>query len=239
MIAIPATADSGHLPVGTLHIPSSYSWRIPCYLQLMGPILVFVATLGCPESPRWLIHKGRKQEALLVLAASHANRLIDDALVQHEYREIEAALAEDRSAGADSSYGDFFKTKANRRRLLIILVIGVGTNWVGNGIINYYLTPTLHQVGITASAQISGINAGLQMWNLIISSSAALLVERLGRRFLWLFSDCGMLFSYIFAMGLSGEYATNRHAAVGIAVIPFLFLFFGAYDVAWTPLQYS
>jgi hypothetical protein len=73
----------------------------------------------------------------------------------------------------------------------------------------------------------------------IISSIAALLVERLGRRFLWLFSNCGMFFSYIFAMALSGEYATHHSSAVGVAVIPFLFLFFGSYDVAWTPLQFA
>ena len=64
-------------------------------------------------------------------------------------------------------------------------------------------------------------------------------MERLGRRFLWLFSDCGMLFSYIFAMALSAEHTTTGKSSYGLAVIPFLFLFFGAYDVAWTPLQFA
>lgn len=64
-------------------------------------------------------------------------------------------------------------------------------------------------------------------------------MERLGRRFLWLFSDCGMFVCYIITMGLSGEYATSENKAVGIAVIPMLFLFFGSYDVAWTPLQFA
>jgi hypothetical protein len=73
----------------------------------------------------------------------------------------------------------------------------------------------------------------------IISTCAALLVERIGRRPLWLLSDCGMFLSFIFAMGLSGGYATTGNASVGIAVIPFLFLFFGSYDIAWTPLQYA
>ncbi|KAJ5717567.1 hypothetical protein N7488_003213 [Penicillium malachiteum] len=58
-----------------------------------------------------------------------------------------------------------------------------------------YLTPTLNQVGIYSSAKIDGINAGLQMWNLILSTCAALLMERLGRRILWLFSDCGIFVS--------------------------------------------
>lgn len=38
-------------------------------------------------------------------------------------------------------------------------------------------------------------------------------------------------------MGLSGAYATQgQQTAVGIAVVPFLFIFYGFYDIAWTPL---
>ncbi|KAJ5379862.1 sugar transporter [Penicillium cataractarum] len=187
---------------------------------------------------KWLISKGRKEEGLAILSKYHANGHTDDPLVQYEFQEIEAALNLEKSC-SEVSFMDFTKTHANRHRLLILVAVGVGTNWVGNGIVNYYLSPTLHQIGIYSSAKISGINAGLQIWNLIISCCSALLVERLGRRFLWLFSNCGMLFSYIFTMALSGEYATHHKSSVGIAVIPFLFLFFGAYDVAWTPLQFA
>ena len=37
-------------------------------------------------------------------------------------------------------------------------------------------------------------------------------------------------------MGLSGSYAANHERVVGLAVIPFLFIFFGFYDISWTPL---
>ncbi|KAJ5717568.1 hypothetical protein N7488_003214 [Penicillium malachiteum] len=40
-------------------------------------------------------------------------------------------------------------------------------------------------------------------------------------------------------MALSGKHATSGKSSYGLAVIPFLFLFFGAYDVAWTPLQFA
>ncbi|KAJ5721735.1 sugar transporter [Penicillium malachiteum] len=161
---------------------------------------------------------------------------MNDPLVQYEFHKIEIALGIEQLSG-EVSFMDFTKTKANRHRLLILVFVDVGTNWVGNGIINYYLTPTLNQVGIYSSAKIDCINAGVQMWNLIISTGAALLIERLGRRFLWLFSDW-MFFSYIFAMALSGKHATSGESSYGLAVIPFLFLFFGVYDVAWTPLQF-
>ena len=40
------------LVVGTLNIAGNVSWRLPCYLQVVGPVFVFGMTMFCPESPR-------------------------------------------------------------------------------------------------------------------------------------------------------------------------------------------
>ena len=64
-------------------------------------------------------------------------------------------------------------------------------------------------------------------------------VERIGRRPLWLASTVGMLVTMVVIMALSAKYAETGYRAFGVAVIPFFFLFFGAYDIAWTPLTYS
>ena len=66
--------------------------------------------------------------------------------------------------------------------------------------------------------------------------AAALCVDRLGRRFLFLASSVIMLVSFIVVTGLSGSFAQTGSSSVGLAVIPFLFLFFGGYDIALTPL---
>lgn len=66
-----------------------------------------------------------------------------------------------------------------------------------------------------------------------------MLVERVGRRPLWLLSTAGMLCTMIVIMGLSSAYANTGAKAAGTAVIPFLFLFYASYDMAWTPLAYS
>ena len=51
--------------------------------------------------------------------------------------------------------------------------------------------------------------------------------ERYGRRPLWLISATGMLFSFIIITALSAVYAEKGGEAVGKAVIPMLFIFFG------------
>lgn len=83
------------------------------------------------------------------------------------------------------------------------------------------------------------ISGFLQVWNLILAVSSAFSVDRVGRRKLWLASSLGMLGSYIVISGLSGSFANTGLAATGTAVIPFLFIFYGFYDIAFTPLLVS
>lgn len=195
------------------------------------------------------------QQARDILVKYHANGKQDDELVEYEYREIIEALSEEE-ANSQTKYTDYLKGSGNRRRLLIIVVVSLGTNWVGNGIIGYYLSPILNTLGITSTDQQLQILIGLQVWNcksettsgqeerltfgtVILATGAALGVDRVGRRPLWLISTAGMLFSFCIVMGLSASYDMSHQKAIGVAVIPFLFIFYGFYDIAWTPLSYT
>ena len=49
---------------GTSSIPSSLSWRLPFALHAgIALVLAIAAHIYLPHSPRWLAHKGRKEEA--------------------------------------------------------------------------------------------------------------------------------------------------------------------------------
>lgn len=52
---------------------NSWSWKIPCLLQAFYPAAQLVGLLIVPESPRWLVSKNKKNEALKILARYHAN----------------------------------------------------------------------------------------------------------------------------------------------------------------------
>ncbi|KAH8822939.1 hexose transporter-like protein [Flagelloscypha sp. PMI_526] len=223
---------------GGLYIKSSWSWRFPTIFQIAGPIIVLLLLFDVPESPRFLMKKGRDKEALNVLAKYHANGKQDDELIQHEFHEIKAALAAEEKA-RQISYLDFLRTSANRRRLFVILIISFGTNWVGNGVVSYYLSPILKLVGVTKPVEVSAINGCLATWNLLVAASVAQHVDRIGRRPLWLISTGGMLISYCIITALSATFAKTQKSGTGIAVIPFLFIFFGFYDIAWTIQCYS
>jgi MFS family permease len=105
--------------------------------------------------------------------------------------------------------------------------------------VSYYLPIVLDTVGVTSVTDQTLINGFLQLWNLIIAVLAATQVDRLGRRPLLLVSSFGMLACYIIITGLAGSFAEHGNSSVGIAVIPFLFIYYGFYDIAYTPLIVS
>ncbi|KAI8311158.1 hypothetical protein K4K61_012555 [Colletotrichum sp. SAR11_59] len=173
-----------------------------------------------------------------MLAKYHANGDINDELVQWEFREMKEAIKAE-AISHKTSYVDFFRTTGNRKRLFVSAVMAIGVNWVGNGIVGYYLAPVLRSVGISKPQDILSVNAGLAGWNLIVAEIAGLYVEDFGRRPIFFVSMIGMIISYSFVMGFSAGFAETGTTALGVAAVPFLFLFFGSYDIAWTTLNYT
>ena len=214
---------------------NNWSWRIPTLIQGFGPIILALGVWFVPQSPRWLVKKGRADEAHKILAKYHANGDLDDPLVQLEMREIQAAVTLEEISNT-GSWKSFVSTIGNRRRFFVIIMIGTATQWIGNGLVSYFLVPILRQVGITSPPQLSGINGGIAIFSWLAAMGGASLSDRFGRRSLFLTSLAGALVSFVFITGLSGGFATTRQSKVGIAMIPFLFIFNGFYALAFTPI---
>ncbi|OCF40544.1 sugar transporter [Kwoniella heveanensis CBS 569] len=214
---------------------SSWSWRVPTLVQGFGPLLLGLGAYFVPQSPRWLVKKGRVDEAHEILATYHANGKMDDELVLLEMREIRASVELEKAAD-EASWLAWFHTKGNLRRFFVIIILGTSTQWVGNGVVQYYLVPVLKTVGINKAPQTAGVNGGLAVWNWFVSMTGASLVERFGRRPLFLTSIIGMFCSFIMILGLAGGYNTTHHSSTGIAMVPFIFVFMGFYSLALTPL---
>jgi MFS family permease len=110
---------------GTQFIQNSWSWRIPSLLQAFPAIIQITLIWFVPESPRWLIAKGRGAEAREFLVKYHANGDENSPIVEFGYTQIKEAILQDAQWKKQSSYLDFIRTKPNRRRLIIVTFCGV------------------------------------------------------------------------------------------------------------------
>ena len=100
------------------------------------------------------------------------------------------------------------------------------------GLLSYYLAPILRSVGITKASDQAAVNVSLNAWNFLLAAAGALASERYGRRILWLISTWAMIVFLSMSTLAAGLFAERNLHAAGIAVVPLLFLFFGAYDIA-------
>ncbi|PSN59349.1 hexose transporter [Corynespora cassiicola Philippines] len=226
------------LTFGTGHLNSHWAWRIPSLVQGVPAVLVAISVAWIPESPRFLCSKGRIPEAQQILNYYHANGRQDDPLVAAELEQIITAIRLERESKM-TSWSTMLKSRANRKRLGICIAVALLTLWNGQGVISYYFSPILTSIGITNTNQQTGINGGMQIWNLLCSLFGVYLSERIGRRPLWLASFIGMMMANVPLTIASARYAANGSKGAAYATVIFLFLYNAAFNIACNPLPYS
>ncbi|CCG82767.1 Sugar transporter [Taphrina deformans PYCC 5710] len=222
--------------LGAFQIPSNWAWRLPSLLQAAPSVFQFAFIWWVPESPRYLISKGRNEQAFDILAKYHANGDHTSKLVQFEYDEVRKTLEVESVVGAQNGWMEIIRTPANRKRLGIIIALGVFSQWSGNGLVSYYLSKVLTEIGISDSQTQLKINLGLSCYNGLIACSFAFMVDKFGRRPLFLVSTFGMTGSFIIWTICSSINARTHSSGSGIGVITFIFIYYTFYNFAYSGL---
>ncbi|KAF8600485.1 general substrate transporter [Ceratobasidium sp. AG-I] len=229
---------AGWSTFGTFRIPNDWSWRIPSALQGLSSIIQVIFVWFIPDSPRWLISVGRDQEARDVLKKWHAGGQENNGLVHFEYHEIKNAIVSEAQRDR-STWVDLFRTPGNRRRMRIILAIAFFSQCSGNGLISYYLERVLNGIGISSARDQTLINACIAIWNFVIAVASSMLVDKIGRRKLFLGSTAGMLVGFGMLTTFAGIFQNTGKPRAGHGVLASIFVFQAAYATAYTPLLVS
>ncbi len=165
---------------GTQYLTTDAAWRIPLGIQIAPAAVLMIGTFFLPFSPRWLINKGRNDEALGVLARLHSKGDKTNPEVVAEYEEIVAQVEHERTVSV-SSYMELLKGTV-RRRLVLGVVIQIFQQFTGINSIMYYAPVIFQQAGVgstSASLIASGVNGVLNVLSTIIP---IVFLDRLGRR---------------------------------------------------------
>lgn len=167
-----------------------WAYRIPYGLQWMWPVPLLIGVLCAPESPWWLVRKGRTEDAKkALLRLTSLNRETDfDADETISMMVHTTALEEQITTGA--SYLDCFRGTDLRRTEIVCMCWGM-QNLSGNSF-SQYSTYFLEQAGLSADSAYSfalgqyGINMGGTIGAWFLMSCGV------GRRSLYLYGLCGL-----------------------------------------------
>ncbi len=171
-------------------------WRWMLGLEFIPAIIFFIMLFFIPESPRWLIGKGREQEGLDIL--QKVNGEVD---AKQVVVEVKASLQEAKKQ-AKVPLVELFKP-AMKMVLLIGIIVGVLQQITGINCVFFYANTIFEQSGIGSDAAFTqAIWVGLI--NVIFTFVAMALIDRLGRKPLLLIGVAGVAISmFIAAYGFS------------------------------------
>ncbi|CAA7259439.1 unnamed protein product [Cyclocybe aegerita] len=224
--------------LGTFKMPSNWGWRIPSLLQIVPSSLQIIFIFWLPESPRWLISRGRGDEAFDILAKYHAEGDRESEFVKAEYIQIEKTLELEKET-KKVGWFDLLKSPGMRRRVLIGSFLGLATQWSGNGLTSYFLARILENVGVHDNHTKNLINLANTCWGFLNATILALTVSRFKRRTMYLACTTSLLVVFTAWTVASARYAIDESQASSRAVIAFIFLYSPCYNMAYNALTYT
>ena len=173
---------------------AEYNWRWMLGLEALPAILYFSFLFMVPESPRWLIMHGQRDNALGIMEKMSGTESAGEEIIS-----IEKSMEADKKKQKVPLRELFMP--AMRLVLTIGIVIAILQQITGINSVFFYAPMIFEQTGIGQDASfIQAIIIGIT--NLIFTVVAILFVDRLGRKPLLIFGIAGIVLS-MFLLGSS------------------------------------
>jgi sugar porter (SP) family MFS transporter len=168
------------------HAGTNLQWQLPTALQILPAVIWGVGILFTPESPRFLLLKNHKLQALATLATMR-NLPEDHPYVQDEFRGVEAQLNHELEVVAGASTLDLlketFRDTSNRRRFTLMFLCHLFGQWSGANAITQYSPTIFGYLGIAgeeARFLATGIYAIVKFVSVLLFS--VFVIDFIGRR---------------------------------------------------------
>ncbi|UPG90343.1 sugar porter family MFS transporter [Luteibacter aegosomaticola] len=151
---------------------STGNWRWMLGIIAVPGALFLVGLFFLPDSPRWLLLRGRKQDAQVVLAKLRG----DERVVEKEIADIEEQLKTKQHGWS------MFRENPNFRRSVGLgMLLQAMQQFTGMNVVMYYAPRIFQEMGYDTQAQM-WFTAAVGLTNVLATLIAFALVDRLGRK---------------------------------------------------------
>jgi len=210
------------------------AWLVPIGMQFIWVSILAIGMLFLPESPRYLIKRGREDKAAINLA-----RLIGaspgDPEVAAELNEIRANLRAEEELG-ESSYLDCFRFSHNKifLRTMTGIWLQAWQQLTGINFIFYYGTTFFLNSGIKNPFLIS---IATNVVNVVMTIPGIYFVDKAGRRSLLLIGAAGML-TCEYLVAIIGVTVSISNLPAQRALIAFICIYIAFFAATWGPIAW-
>lgn len=218
-----------------LWVPDDGGWRRAIWVQTVPGALLLLCIYFLPPSPRWLVTQNRATDALKVLQDLRGDAAANDEC-NGIVRDHQAALAE-----GEPLWTEMVRVRRIRQLLSLGVAMQLLQQLVGMNAFMYFGPRIFRDLGFSEN-KFQTINNAV---NFVSTFPAVLVADRLGRRFLLMWSAAGMTLAclvmgtlgivFIVRTGEGGGW-TSTSPSAGAIIAGTVFMFVVNFAYGWGPV---
>jgi SP family sugar:H+ symporter-like MFS transporter len=211
------------------------AWRWMFWMQIIPAAIFLLTLLLIPESPRFLVARGRIDEARAVLT-----RLLGPTAAAQKAGEIRRTLATDHQP----KFADLIDARTGKLRRIVWVGVGLATlqQLVGINVVFYYGAVLWQAVGYSEADSLK-INVLSGLLSVSTCVLVMFLIDRIGRRPLLLIGSIGMaitlsIMAAAFATGSLVDQTLRLNPGVGRLALFSANLYVIFFNLSWGPVMW-
>ncbi|KAF2006125.1 general substrate transporter [Amniculicola lignicola CBS 123094] len=204
----------------------TFGWRGPLAFTCIPPLILLIGCFWIPESPRWLLTKGRTEEAWTVLARLHSDPNDTDEIAAHEeFYQMRKQI--EFEAQNPTGYMAIFKTPAYRKRAFLACFVQYAANATGGLVINYYSVIIYENLGLKTYFPLL-LYCIYTLIGALGNLFSLLTIDKTGRRPSLLIGFIGCLVCVVVESAMVGAFVEGAPNIAGqkVAIVAIMFFVF-------------
>ncbi len=204
-------------------------WRNMFYVGIIPAVVLLVGMFFLPESPRWLLSKGREAEALKIM-----DKIEDPAVIAEEVSKMKSDIEQTKE---QMGIVETFKQKWMVFPLMLAVLIMFFQQAVGINTVIYYGPSIFQKAGFESGEAAIMAQVSVGAVNVIFTIASLFLIDKLGRRKLFFLGMAGMVVTLLMIaygfISLADDGANGQYLVVASMLLYIAFFAVSMGTLGW------